>query len=92
MQLIYRGLPYHVNPGTGETIGNKTDNHKETIGMKMSYRGQSYNVNSKMAEAAEYGVTVCYRGIPYQTYRSIPQATRQAPVVLKFRGVAYLHV
>lgn len=91
MQLIYRGQSYNIDPQTGRTIGAKADDRKEATAMRMSYRGQSY-VNSQVAETAEYGVTVCYRGIPYRVYRSTPQPARQAPVVLKFRGVNYLHV
>jgi hypothetical protein len=58
--------------------------------MQLSYRGLSYEANSRLVDSTESNVTAQYRGLSYQVHRPVNKLGVQSPIALKFRGTSYI--
>lgn len=57
--------------------------------MKLHYRGNCYESHSQVIETHDTEITANYRGLSYQVRRPLARTCSQAPVNLKYRGIAY---
>jgi hypothetical protein len=58
--------------------------------MQLCYRGALYDYNPPQLSPSEVKLTGLYRGAVWQSQRFAPVDFRQAILILRYRGVAYI--